>query len=1128
MTLIVFLSVTLSAADASEYFVGLEGCDETHDGLSREAPFATVQQGIEALEPGDTLTILPGEYLGSAQREGLGSAEAVTTIRAEIPGTAVLRGDVAIDGFRPVEGYRFVHSANYDGPGEIQALNELDTLRVIDGQPNVELVEFSPGTFHHDRENGLLYLSPTDLRPASAHRYSVSVNESHGLHLSGARRVEIEGLAVTGFHTATMRSGRDGAHGGVYGIFLSDSADCVVRDCRAWLNAQGIGISSGQQASDTIRGGNVIERCTAWANASRQGWGDMGGLTIFHGRSDTIRDSVSYLNAGYGTNIYNSAHGLEEADENKSRLIGNVAWGNGMADLKIKAEPWHSTERCVGFFGTNSLNPIHCLFRRPYADAGPDSIQLESEENLDLDAEFADPDNHDYRLQATSRFRGAGPGGTDRGPYPYEPNIFYVHPEGSDASDGLSISRAWRSLPHALSALPAGATLYLEAGRYPLPEQVVLPENVTLRARGKEPVLLTGEAILMGGEGLSVERVDFIDKLTLKDLQDVTFAECSFSGANGGLNVDGVDGLRLERVLLAGVTLEAASSSELHITGCSFTASPGLMLDTAAAVRYADYNAYADRSACWLIDGHVADLDALRPDHERYSNVLEMTPTLYAGAPRLPSGPDVLTGGPWNLSLGRQPASERMILARRLAGPFVHSVTDTTANLEWWVSTPGEYRVHWGETPEFSETALIDTASAGDFSLTGLTPDREYQFRIEHEEPFEAVATGEVQDALTVTFRTAAEAAESRTYFVSPDGNDTANGTSRETALRTVSRAADLVRPGDTVLVGAGTYRESVRIRATGEAGRPIVFKSAPGEKVVFDGMDRALTFAFLATDKSHLHVDGFYFTGYGNRSPHVPWAYRMRGLNGAITLYRGRDISVTRCFSDARGSGYGPGIMYALHSADLLLRNNVIIGAMGGGIAFAGCPNLRIEHNVFLRNLIANIGEGVNEPDQRFILSRNIFTDSLPKKVGGSLFNIGKIESMVEESNVYYLRIPDADRRMFMFYEPEPAYGRAARSFRLRDNFDEPPLITERTRMSLAEYQRKYNPDSGSIVADPLFQATVDWERTDESGDPLYLADRLVPYDLDFSDLFTTHPELIERGIGLQPESFEDFHFNQ
>jgi len=169
-----------------------------------------------------------------------------------------------------------------------------------------------------------------------------------------------------------------------------------------------------------------------------------------------------------------------------------------------------------------------------------------------------------------------------------------------------------------------------------------------------------------------------------------------------------------------------------------------------------------------------------------------------------------------------------------------------------------------------------------------------------------------------------------------------------------------------------------------------------------------------------------------------------------------------------------------------------------------------------------------MNEPQQKFYVVNNIFTDSLPKKVGASLFPIGKVESLVEKNNWYYLRVPDEQRRMFAFYGTE-AYERAARAYRIRVKFDEPPAFEELTRMSLAEYQRRFSPESGSRVGDPGFAGTRDMPKLDHAGEEVYLVDRLIgKQDLDFSDLFAANPEVVEQGIGLQPEAFKDFHFNR
>lgn len=75
-------------------------------------------------------------------------------------------------------------------------------------------------------------------------------------------------------------------------------------------------------------------------------------------------------------------------------------------------------------------------------------------------------------------------------------------------------------------------------------------------------------------------------------------------------------------------------------------------------------------------------------------------------------------------------------------------------------------------------------------------------------------------------------------YYVSPNGDDTADG-SHERPFRTIQRAADVAQPGDTITVRAGEYREWVSPPRGGESDtRRIVFQAAPGEKVVIKGSE--------------------------------------------------------------------------------------------------------------------------------------------------------------------------------------------------------------------------------------------------------------------------------------------------
>ncbi len=74
-------------------------------------------------------------------------------------------------------------------------------------------------------------------------------------------------------------------------------------------------------------------------------------------------------------------------------------------------------------------------------------------------------------------------------------------------------------------------------------------------------------------------------------------------------------------------------------------------------------------------------------------------------------------------------------------------------------------------------------------------------------------------------------------HHVSPEGAATGSG-SAEQPFGTIRQAADAARPGDTVLIHAGIYRESVLLTRSGEPGKPIIFTGVPGEQVVLSGAD--------------------------------------------------------------------------------------------------------------------------------------------------------------------------------------------------------------------------------------------------------------------------------------------------
>jgi len=91
----------------------------------------------------------------------------------------------------------------------------------------------------------------------------------------------------------------------------------------------------------------------------------------------------------------------------------------------------------------------------------------------------------------------------------------------------------------------------------------------------------------------------------------------------------------------------------------------------------------------------------------------------------------------------------------------------------------------------------------------------------------------------------APSAGADRNIYVSPEGDDawsglldSPNAALTDGPLRTLGRAGELARPGDTCLVREGVYRETLRPSRSGKAGAEIVFRSYPRETPVITGAD--------------------------------------------------------------------------------------------------------------------------------------------------------------------------------------------------------------------------------------------------------------------------------------------------
>ncbi|MCL4215439.1 MAG: DUF1565 domain-containing protein [Candidatus Hydrogenedentes bacterium] len=111
-----------------------------------------------------------------------------------------------------------------------------------------------------------------------------------------------------------------------------------------------------------------------------------------------------------------------------------------------------------------------------------------------------------------------------------------------------------------------------------------------------------------------------------------------------------------------------------------------------------------------------------------------------------------------------------------------------------------------------------------------------------------------------------------REYHVSATGDDGSDGSSAR-PLRTISAAALLARPGDTITVHEGVYRERINPPRGGESdAKRIVYQAAPGERVEIKGSEIITGWENVEGDTWKATLPNAFFGGYN------PYADLIRG----------------------------------------------------------------------------------------------------------------------------------------------------------------------------------------------------------------------------------------------------------
>jgi serralysin len=172
---------------------------------------------------------------------------------------------------------------------------------------------------------------------------------------------------------------------------------------------------------------------------------------------------------------------------------------------------------------------------------------------------------------------------------------------------------------------------------------------------------------------------------------------------------------------------------------------------------------------------------------------------------------------------------------------------------------------------------------------------------------------------------TSAPAQAVRSFYVAPEGSDSATGT-RAAPFRTIARAVQELRPGDEVVVLTGTYTEQVVIERGGTADAWVTLRAErPGAARV---RPWAETYSTLKVMADYVVVDGFDSVG---------------GTGHAVDIESCHHVTVRNCIvHDSGGAGVG-----ASRGEFIVIENNVVYNNCAindwhtSGIGVYQCRNL-------------------------------------------------------------------------------------------------------------------------------------------------------------------------------------------
>jgi hypothetical protein len=159
------------------------------------------------------------------------------------------------------------------------------------------------------------------------------------------------------------------------------------------------------------------------------------------------------------------------------------------------------------------------------------------------------------------------------------------------------------------------------------------------------------------------------------------------------------------------------------------------------------------------------------------------------------------------------------------------------------------------------------------------------------------------------------------TYYVSPAGSDSNNGTAQSSAWATIQHAANVMHPGDTAIVLAGIYNERVSISTSGQNGRPITFQVLAGATATMQGFQ---------VNASYIQIVGFDITN-NNQTDETAWGIYLIGSNNTVSANNIHDLCAEGIYVSGNGNPNSTGTANNIISHNSFIRDEMAGGQIEG-----------------------------------------------------------------------------------------------------------------------------------------------------------------------------------------------------